>query len=68
MQDDFKRFQNVFGSEKCFEFVDIKSFEDYLLKLRLGLLPLNSSTYDSFLPVIQPLSAITAMKLKTKNI
>ena len=30
-----------------FEFVDIKCFRDYLVKLRLGILPLNNSAFSS---------------------
>ena len=36
-----------FESERYFEFVDIKCFRDYLVKLRLGLLPLNNSAFSS---------------------
>ena len=41
---DFKKF---FVFERYFEFVDIKCFRDYLVKLRLGLLPLNNSAFSS---------------------
>ena len=41
------RFQNFFESERYFEFVNIKCFRDYLVKLRLGLLPLNNSAFSS---------------------
>ena len=37
----------TFLSERYFEFVDIKCFRDYLVKLRLGLLPLNNSAFSS---------------------
>ena len=41
------RFQNLFESERYFEFVDITCFRDYVVKLRLGLLPLNNSAFSS---------------------
>ena len=34
-------------SERYFELGDIKCFRDYLVKLRLGLLPLNNSAFSS---------------------
>ena len=43
----YRNLRNVFGSEKYFGFVDAKCFRDYLVKLRLGLLPLISSTFNS---------------------
>ncbi len=39
--------QNIEISKNVFEFVDIKCFRDYLVKLRLGLLPLNNSAFSS---------------------
>ena len=41
---DFKTFPE---SERYFEFVDIKCFRDYLVKLRLGLLPLNTFAFNN---------------------
>lgn len=39
--------QNIEISKNVFEFVDIKCFRDHLVKLRLGLLPLNNSAFSS---------------------
>ena len=47
MYAKYRDFENVFESERYFEFVDIKRFRDYLVKLRLGLLPLNNSAFSS---------------------
>ncbi len=47
MYAKYRDFKNVFESERYFEFVDIKCFRDYLVKLRLGLLPLNNSAFSS---------------------
>ena len=41
------RFKNVFESERYFGFVKIKCFRDHLVKLRLGLLPLNDPTFNN---------------------
>ena len=50
MRAMYRDFESVFGSEKYFDFVDIKCFKDYLVKLRLGSLPLNSSTFNPLSP------------------
>ena len=47
MYAKYRDFNNKNESERYFEFVDIKCFRDYLVKLRLGLLPLNYSTFSS---------------------
>ena len=48
MYAKYQNFKSVFGSEKYFDFADTKCFRDYLVKVGLGLLPLSSSTFNSF--------------------
>lgn len=41
----YRVFKMEFGSERYFEFLDIRCFRDCLVKLRLGVLPLNGSSF-----------------------
>ena len=50
MYAKYRDFKSVLGSERYFESVDIKCLRDYLVKLRRGLFPLNSSTFNSLSP------------------
>ena len=47
MYAKYRDFKAFFESEGYFEFVNIKCFRDYLVKLRLGLLTLNNSAFSS---------------------
>ena len=47
MYERYRSFKTIFGSEMYFKFVDIKCFRDSLVKLRLGILPLNGSGLKS---------------------
>ena len=47
MYAKYRDFKTFFESERYFEFVDIKCFRDHLVKLRLGLLPVNNSVFSS---------------------
>ena len=47
MNAKYRDFETFLESERYFEFVDIKCFRDQLVKLRLGLLPLNNSPFSN---------------------
>jgi hypothetical protein len=42
---DYRLFKNVFECERYFDFIEGKLFRDVLVKLRLGVLPLNASHF-----------------------
>ena len=68
MYAKYRDFKSVCGSENYFEFVDIKCFRDYLVKLRLGLLPLNSSTLNSLSPCDTTACYYYSNEVEMKNI
>ena len=67
MYAKYRDFKTFFESERYFEFVDIKCFRDHLVKLRLGLLPLNNSHLAACFPVTLQKAVTTVANLKMKN-
>ena len=68
MYAKYRHFKSVFGSEKYFDFVDTKCFRDYSVKLRLGLLPLTSSTFNSWSPCDTTACCYYCNETETENI
>ena len=67
MYAKYRDFKNHFESERYFEFVDIKCYIDHLVKLSLGLLPLNKSAFSTCFSVTLQMAVTTAANLKMKN-
>lgn len=45
MYGNYRMFKTVFESERYFEFLDLRCFRDCLIKLRVGVLPINGSSF-----------------------